>query len=176
MHAENEIKMTGGLISPLFYYKKMIEKKAIEYIVKEIVEDKNLFPESDIFIVNIKVSKDNLIQVFVDKMKGVGIDECATISKEIEKRLNREEEDYELQVSSPGIDKPFKVKQQYLKYLNREVSVKTLENEIIQGILQAVNEDEITLKRKVKNKNKTEESEQIIQFSRIKETRIIITF
>ncbi len=176
MHAENEIKMTGGLISPLFYYKKMIDQKAIQSIVEEITGDKNLFPESDIFIVNIKVSKDNLIHVFVDKMKGVGIDECATISKEIEKRVNREEDDYELQVSSPGIDKPFKVKQQYLKYLNREVSVKTLENEIIQGILLAVNEDDITIKRKAKSKKETEESEHIIQFSRIKETRSIITF
>jgi len=54
--------------------------------------------------------------------------------------------------------------------------VKTVENEIIQGILLSVNEDEITVKKKVKNKKESEESEQIIQFSRIKETRSIITF
>jgi ribosome maturation factor RimP len=154
----------------------MINQHDIYDIVKNIIEDKSLFPESKIFIVNIKVSKDNLIQVFLDDMNGISIDACAKISKSIEKSLSRDTEDFELQVSSPGIDKPFVVMQQYQKHIDKEITVKMKDGKIHNGMLISVNDDEIILKSMIDDKRTTEVTEIHINFNQIKETRSIITF
>jgi ribosome maturation factor RimP len=176
LRAENGLKITGGLISPLFYYKKMIDKKEIAKIVDEIIQDETIFKANEIFIVQIKVSKDKVIQVFVDKMQGISIDECVKISKEIEKRLNRDEEDFELQVSSPGIDKPFRVKQQYLKNINKEVQILTVVGNFYKGILSSVQEESINLIQNKEGERLSHEGFITLNFNEIKETRLIIKF
>jgi ribosome maturation factor RimP len=154
----------------------MIQLQEIQVIVNEIIDDKSLFPGMNIFIVDIKVSNDNLIQVFVDDINGLGIDECAKISKAIEKKINRDSEDFELLISSPGIDKPFKVIQQYLKHINKEIVVKMKDGILIKGYLLSVNDAGIIVNTKEDLKNKTMESKKNIYFNQIKETRSIITF
>ena len=67
------------------------------------------------FLVSVKVSAQNDIQVFVDKTEGISINECLQISRFIEEELDREVEDFQLSVSSPGLGKAFVVEEQYLK-------------------------------------------------------------
>jgi ribosome maturation factor RimP len=103
--------------SPPILYKYMITKEQIAQTVTHFLEGSNSF------LVAVKVSASNRIEVTVDSMRGVDLDQCAAISRAIETTLNREEEDFELTVSSAGLDQPLRVFQQYLKYVGKEVEV-----------------------------------------------------
>ncbi len=176
LHLENEIKITGGLITPLFYYLNMIKRKEITDIVNEIIGDKSLFPDSDIFMVDIKVSANNMVHVFLDTFEGIGIDQCASISVKIENIISRTEDDFELVVSSPGLDKPFKVIQQYQKHVGKDVVVKLTDGSVVSCKLLTVNSESITVQHTENKKKKRDESIMTFNFDQIKETRSIITF
>ena len=85
--------------------------------IKHLIEP--VLTEHHLFLVELKISKDNVIEVFVDALEGVNIQTCIAVSREIESSLNRDEEDFELTVSSAGLGYPFKVEQQYQKNLGR---------------------------------------------------------
>jgi ribosome maturation factor RimP len=87
----------------------MIDIITIEKLVKEFIKG------TDLFLVAVRINSSGKITVLADKKEGITIDECAGISRFIEKNLNRDEDDYELQVSSPGLDMPFTVREQYFK-------------------------------------------------------------
>jgi ribosome maturation factor RimP len=118
----------------------------------------------------------------IDKPKGVGIEECVEISRYIEERLDREIEDFELEVSSPGLLSPFKVIQQYIKNIGKEVEV--LENNGIKhkGILLAVHKNEIELDEhkmvaiEGKKRKQPVIEKNCINFNQIKYSKVIITF
>ena len=95
----------------------MIEKQDIQEIVKEFIKG------TELFLVAVKVSSSNRIIVLADKKEGITIDECASIHRHIENSLDRDKEDFELQVSSPGLDLPFGVIEQYYKNEGRKVEV-----------------------------------------------------
>ena len=95
----------------------MIDKATIENLAKQFVND------NDLFLVAVKVSSSNRITVLADSMKGITIDECAMLHRHIENGLDRETEDFELQVSSPGLEMPFCVIQQYYRNEGRKVAV-----------------------------------------------------
>ncbi|GAH40866.1 unnamed protein product, partial [marine sediment metagenome] len=103
-----------------------------EKIVKLINE---LVTEKDLFIVKLEVNTSNTIKLLVDSHKGIQINECVALSRSIENGLDREKEDFELTVSSPGLDSPFTVLQQYQKNIGREVKVKLHDGKKLQGIL-----------------------------------------
>jgi ribosome maturation factor RimP len=151
----------------------------VDYI-KQLVEDK--LNETDIFLVDITVSSSNKIIMTIDKAKGVGIEECVEISRFINDKLDREIEDYELEVSSPGLLSPFKVIKQYIKNIGKEVEV--LENNGIKhkGILLAVNEKNIELNEykmivvEGKKRKQPVIEKSNINFNQIKYSKVIITF
>lgn len=151
----------------------MIDKQRIEDLVKEKIEG------TDIFLVNITVSASNKIAVLVDSINGLPISECVQISRHIESNLDREVEDYELEVSSPGLDKPLKVKEQYVKNIDRELKINTGEKEL-KGKLKQVLDDKIVLeilqKEKGKKKKETKIEDIEIAFGDIKEAKIVISF
>ena len=93
----------------------------IEY-VKKIVEP--ILAAGGLFLADLKISQDNVIEVYVDSMTGVDIQACIDLSKEIEKHLDRDAEDFELTVASAGIGYPFKVEQQYAKNVGRAESLR----------------------------------------------------
>ena len=95
----------------------MIDKNVVIGIVSKWLEDK------DYFLVDVTVSPDDKIVVEIDHAEGVWIDDCVELSRYIESNLNREEEDYELEVGSAGIGQPFKVLQQYVIHKGCEVEV-----------------------------------------------------
>lgn len=127
----------------------------------------------EFFLVDIELKKGNLISVTVDGDKGISIDECVKISRLIESGLNRDEEDFELRVSSPGIDKPFKLVRQYRKYIDREIGVWLNDDRHFEGVLKLLDENEITLQIKPGKKDK-EVLTQTILFSEIKEAKPVV--
>jgi len=124
----------------------MIEKKTVCQIVEEWLEGK------DYFLVEVTVSPDDKIVVEIDHAEGVWIEDCVELSRFIESKLNREEEDYELEVGSAGIGQPFKVLQQYYIHIGQEVEVVTRDGRKLAGILKDADEEKFTVgvQKKVK--------------------------
>jgi ribosome maturation factor RimP len=154
----------------------MISKELIEDLVKQKIEG------TDIYIVDISISASNKITIEIDKPDGILISDCLAISRQVENNLDREKDDFELMVSSPGIDQPFKILKQYQKYIGKKVSTKTNEGKKITGVLEEVNEEQIKLSEEVKEKvpGKSKKikvkKEYIIPFKEIKETKLVISF
>ena len=154
----------------------MIDKKIVSGIVNEWLEDK------DYFLVDVSVSPDDKIVVEIDHAEGVWIDDCVELSRFIESKLDREEEDYELEVGSAGIGQPFKVLQQYLIHIGKEVEVLTREGKKLEGVLKDANEENMTLsiQKKVKpegtKRPKLVEEDITYTYSEIKYTKYLISF
>ena len=117
----------------------MISKDTVKQIVESYITAKGYY------LVDINVTKDNHISVEIDHFEGVSIDFCVELTREIESGIDRETEDYELQVSSAGLTEPFKVLKQYQKNIGNEVEVLTKEGKKITGVLTAANAEKITL-------------------------------
>ncbi len=136
---------------------------------------------SDRFVVGINIGTDNNIRVFIDSDSGVTIANCVELSRYIEKSLDRDSEDFELNVSSSGVDHPFVLLRQYRNNIDHKVKVINKDGGKITGILKHVNEDEIELLEEIKSKNKKNKKISTgkvitIPISAIKETKRTITF
>lgn len=154
-------------------------KGDIEHIVKNILINQiDKFDDSAIFYVNCKISTDNRISVFIDSMNYVAINDCVKLSKLIEEQLDREKEDFELLVSSAGMDQPFMVRKQYNKNKGKQIKLKISDGKELKGILMEINDSSIVLKQKDKKSKKKNESfiETEIKFEEIKEAKLVITF
>jgi Uncharacterized protein conserved in bacteria len=148
----------------------MIEKQKIEGLVEEYLRGTGLF------LVSVKISSANRIIVLADKNEGITIDECAGIHRHIEKGLDRDVEDFELQVSSPGLDLPFGVIEQYFKNEGKKVEVADYEGAKYVGKLKNVTEGGFELETEIKTKERTIELKDIsFNFEQIKSTRVILT-
>ena len=153
----------------------MIKKEKIEQLVNEFHEG------SDRFLVQVKVSKDNIINVIIDGDQGVTIENCIDVSRFLEKNLDRDVEDYELKVLSSGLDYPFSMLRQYKKHIGQEVSV-TLQNDKKHiGVLMEAEESHIMLQEQIEKKNKKKitliPGEAIrIPMEEIKQTKAVIKF
>jgi ribosome maturation factor RimP len=151
----------------------MITKEKVQFLVEEVLSD-------DMFIVDITVGAANQILVSVDSDAGISVGECVQISRHVEGSLDREVEDFSLEVSSPGLSTPLKVLRQYLKNIGREVEVVTNSGEKQKGILKSADSDGFVLSFVVKGKVngiKVEESKSLTySFDQIKTVKIIISF
>ena len=129
----------GDKKPPYFVGKSMISKEVVkEIVVKHIQETK-------IFLVDVKVGSDNRISVEIDSQQGISIEDCVAVSRAVEAGMNRDEEDFELEVSSPGLTQPFKVLEQYLKNCGRQVDVVKRDGQKINGLLQKSDNEGIIL-------------------------------
>jgi len=124
----------------------MIDKTLVEQTVALALEGTDMFP------VDVSVSTDNRIVVEVDSMSYMDIDACASISRKIEEVLNRDVEDFELEVGSAGLTSPFKVRRQFDKNVGNEVEVLTCDGRKFSGILAETTDDGFTVEvaRKVR--------------------------
>jgi ribosome maturation factor RimP len=148
----------------------MIEKQKIEGLVAEFIKGTGLF------LVTVKVSNANRITVLADKKEGITIDECAAIHRHIENGLDREAEDFELQVSSPGLDTPFAVIDQYYKNEGKKVEVTDNDGSKYTGRLKNVTAGGFELETEIKTKGRTIELKDIsFNIEQIKSTRVILT-
>lgn len=154
----------------------MIDKHIVKTLVEEWLADQ------DYFLVDIEVSNDNRIVVEIDHADGVWIEDCVTLSRFIEERLNRDEEDYELEVGSAGLGQPFKVPQQYVNHIGKEVEVLTKDGKKKYGILTAVNGTSftITVQEKQKQEGKKRpvmvDVEQTFEMDDVKYCKYLISF
>ncbi len=154
----------------------MIDKNIVTRIVEEWLEDK------DYFLVDTLVSPDDKIVVEIDHAEGVWIDDCVELSRYIESKLNREEEDYELEVGSAGIGQPFKVLKQYQIHIGKDVEVLTKDGKKWIGVLTDVNEQNFTviIEKKVKpegaKRPKLVEEAVTFTYDEIKYTKYLISF
>lgn len=126
----------------------MILKEDIEKLANEFLYG------TDMFIVKLNVGSDNKITIYIDGDNGVTIDDCVGLSRFIENEYDRETEDFELNVSSAGIDQPFINLRQYLKNIDRPVEVFLTDGTKKLGILQKADENEIILALEKKSNNK----------------------
>lgn len=143
-------------------------------IVRELVDEFNA--GRDIFLVDIKVSTTNRITVLVNKPSGITIDECVMISRHIESNLDRDREDYELKVSSPGLDMPFKVRQQYEMSIGRPVEVVNTEGKKTKGVLKNVQGEGFEIESEKSAGKKKEVREISFNFEEVKTVKEIIRF
>ena len=123
---------------------------------------------SDIFLVEVLVKPGNAILVHVDRPEGISIDECVKISRFLNESLDRDVEDYSLEVSSPGLAGAFKVRQQYEKNLSRDIEVLYTDGIKVRGKLESVSDNGITLK--------VNGDDEEIRFDEIKTAKAIISF
>ncbi len=154
----------------------MIEKKTVCQLVGEWLEGK------DYFLVEAQSYPDGRIVVEIDHKDGVWIEDCVELSRFIESRLNREEEDYELEVGSAGIGQPFKVLEQYRCHVGKEVEVLTKEGRKLNGVLKAADEERftVTVEKKVKpegaKRPKLVQEDETFAYDEIKYTKYLISF
>ena len=154
----------------------MIEKEIVKKLVDEWLEGK------DYFLVDIEISQDNKIVVEIDHADGVWIEDCVELSKHIEDHLDRDKEDFELEVGSAGLGQPFKVPQQYHNFIGKEVEVLDAEGNKIKGILKKVdgNAFTVTSKEKVKVEGKKRpmmtDIDRDFEMDKVKYTKYIISF
>lgn len=148
--------------------------------IESLIQDK--FEEQNCFLVELEVKEGNVISLEIDSMAGITVQECMAFSKTIEGELDREVEDFELQVSSPGLDKPFRVIAQYEKNIGREVKVVPVDGLVVKGELKEVTEEDImveySIKERIEGRKKKETiiKQERINFNNIKETTVIISF
>ena len=140
----------------------MITNEAIIELVEQYIQG------TDIFLVEVAVKPGNVIRIHVDRPDGISIDECVRISRHLNEMLDRDVEDYALEVSSPGLGTPFKVKQQYDKNTGRKIDVLLSDGTRITGELNLVSDEGIVLKIKGNDK--------AIKFEEIKTSKEIISF
>lgn len=168
------VKAFRGQKSPVFL--NMIEKTKVDYFLSEILEGTGLF------LVDLTVKPSNKILIEIDSFRGVSIDECARVSTLLEGKLDRDIEDFELEVSSPGLGLPFKVLQQYQKNIGKQVSVLLKTGTKYTGKLLEANAEgfklETSEKMKVEGKKKPEVIITVkeLKYNDIKTTKAIINF
>ena len=153
----------------------MIAKSTIEELVKEKLND-------ELFIVDINVSTSNMIHVFVDGFNGISIEKCIEISRHVEHSLDRDKEDFGLEVSSPGLNHGFKVLEQYIKNIGRNIEVLTEDDKSLEGLLKAADEQGIVLETSNKEKVEGHKKKQPVireynmKYNEIKSAKAVISF
>ena len=154
----------------------MINKQTIISLIE------SHFEGSDKFIVDIKVLAGNKIEVYIDAPKHIVIADCVELSRFIEGHLDREKEDFELQVSSPGATESFKVLDQYRKYKETKVKVVTKDGKKYEGVLKEANDDTFVIEETRREKkivgkgNQTVIENITIAYNNVKETKSVLPF
>lgn len=143
--------------------------------------DKALEEYPSLFLIDFTVGGDNTIRVVLDGDQGVDLQDCMNISRAIEHNLDREEEDFSLEVTSAGATSPLRLPRQYKKNIGRKIKIRTGAEEL-EGTLIQTSENSITLEWKAREpkpvgKGKvTVQKKQEIAFSDIQEAKVILKF
>ncbi len=154
----------------------MIDKKIVKNLVDQWLEGK------EYFLTDLTISPDDRIVVEIDHEEGVWIEDCVELSRFIENHLDREQEDFELEVGSAGIGQPFKVLRQYEIHQGERVEVLTAEGKKLQGVLGNVTPEGFTLTVEEKVREEGAKRPKLVErtiplaFDQVKQTKYIIDF
>lgn len=135
----------------------MIAKERIYGLISDLLNE-----EKEVFIVSLDVKPGNKITLLIDSMKGVRVDDCVKFSRAIESGLDRNEEDFELEVSSPGVGVPFRVQKQYLKNIGRDIEVLLKNGELLRGKLTGAGETGFSVDAEIKVKTENKKKKKLI--------------
>lgn len=151
----------------------MTGKEQIKKLVEEHIQN------TDQFLVDVKLSPGRLA-VFIDKPSGITLDECSSLSRFLMNQLDGEgfTESHEIEVSSPGMDSPLIVPQQYQRRIGLELRVFDKEGKEHSGVLQSADEKEFELSEKLKDKKTKTETERVHKFAYddVRETKLVVNF
>lgn len=151
----------------------------VEKRIRELIEEK-IADRPDLFIVEIKVVNNTNVTILLDGDKGIGIHDCALVSRHVGFYLEEEnliDQAYNLEVSSPGLDTPLILERQFQKNIGRTVELKLKEGKSASGKLLQSDEQAITILAAVKEKGKkAKEVETKINKTDIVETKIGVSF
>ena len=162
--------------SPLFLYQQQMLKDRVEELLNEAFAERE-----DLFLIDMKVTPDNRINVVIDGDKGVSLKDCIEVSRKVEHNLDREEQDFSLEVGSPGATEPLTHQRQYRKNVGRKLKVKLAE-ETLEGTLVNTDDTNIVLQWKAREpkpvgKGKvTVQKERTVAIEDIVEAKVMITF
>ena len=151
-----------------------------EKLVRELVEEK--IAGTDYFILDLSIRPGNNIFVEIESIHPVSINDCVDISRQVEHNLDREAEDFSLQVSSPGLDSPLRDYRQYIKNKGRQISIIPQNGEEFTGTIKDADEEGVVVAAKKRGQAEGSkkkiwiESEEKLKYSDIKQAKIIISF
>ena len=151
-------------------------KEEVQQLLQNALDDR-----PDLFLISMEVSESNQIRVIIDGDHGVKVQDCIEISRAIEHNLDREDQDFSLEVLSAGVSEPLTMVRQYQKNVGRKLKVKS-DDQTIEGKLEEANEDQIVLTWKVREpkpvgKGKvTVEKKAQLAYDDIQEAKVMITF
>lgn len=134
------------------------------------------------FVVDVRVREGNVIGILLDDDEGTSISKCIELSRHLEDELDRDAEDFSLDVSSPGLDQPLKLLRQYTKNIGRDVQLKIQEAGKVEGKLIAATEDEIVIqtreKRRIEGRKAKEwvEEDQTYALEKLDWTKVQVSF
>ena len=154
----------------------MIDKKLVTDLVNQWLQGK------EYFLVEADVDNQNKITVEIDHKEGVWIEDCCDLSKYIEEHLDRDQEDFELEVGSAGIGQPFKVQQQYINAIGYDVELMTSEGKKLEGEMKNVTPEDFTVlvqeKQKIEGKKRPVlvDVEKTYKYDEVKWVKSIIDF
>jgi ribosome maturation factor RimP len=154
----------------------MISEEKVRNLIEEKIQN------TEFYILDLKISNSNQINVEIESDKPVSITDCVEISKFVENSLDRDEEDFAIQVSSYGVDKPLKHYRQYVKNIGRELDVNLTDGKKEKGQIIKADQETFTIEYKAKEKKENSSKkivvvkQQQINYSEVKEAKIKISF
>ena len=169
------IKRYEGTESPLFLYQKMF-RTTVENLLKDGLEEKQ-----HLFLIDLTIAEDNSIKVVIDGDTGVTVEDCMFISRAIEHNLDREEQDFSLEVASAGATAPLINVRQYKKNIGRTLEIKTKDKAIEADLIDATDNNikvqwESREPKPVGKGKVTVQNEAEIAYKDIVEAKVMIKF
>jgi ribosome maturation factor RimP len=150
----------------------MIDKNVVIQLVEERIVN------TDIFIVSVDIDPGNKIKIVLDGLSGLTIEQCVSVSRNVEHNLDREIEDFSLEVSSYGLGRPLILPAQFIKNIDQMVEVQDIDQQKFKGILSSYSENKIELKLELSKKQIKEGVNPVKEmlFEQIKEVKSVISF
>jgi len=148
---------------------RMITAETIRGLIEDDLSEKGFF------VVDILVKPSGKIMVFADTFKGITLDDCISITRLIESKTGSDLEDYELEVSSPGLDNPLKLPVQYQKNTGRLIRIVNTDGDTLEGRIKEADDKKVVLETMMK-KNKTGNQSQFIdiEYNTVKTAKLVI--
>jgi len=149
----------------------MITEDRVENLVRDFFEG------TDRFLVELSIKPNNSISIFIDSDTGISLENCRELSRFLEKGLDREKEDFELTVSSAGLDRPLKLLRQYQKIIGQSLDIVLNGGGKLSGKLLLADQNKIEIEQEVKiSKKETSVKKSVITYDSIKTAKKVITF
>lgn len=153
----------------------MFKDKVTELLEEALAQNEKLF------LIDFSIGSGNKINVVIDGDQGVTLKDCMAVSRHIEHNLDREEEDFAIEVSSTGVSAPLTLPRQYIKNIGRKLSIKTADD-TVEGKVVEADQETVTVEWKTREpkpvgKGKvTVTKQQTIAYDKIEEAKVMITF